>query len=270
MSTTVDNTLEIKAYWDQRAFNAAESPKATTDDIYLRELEIKTFTQAIRGLDLADGSVVVDIGCGDGFTTCHIAAQFPQLKFIGVDYSQAMITTARMRLSNIPKLADQYLEFRVGDATSIETLFASNSVDVVLTDRCLINLASPLAQYDAIRQIYKILRAKGYYLGIENFTSGQEELNKARTAIGLMEIPVRWHNLFFKEDEFRDTLQSLYSDINIINFSSAYYYATRVIYSKYCQMLDIEPDYCHELHQLAVNLPIMGMFSPIKLAVLAK
>ncbi len=81
---------------------------------------------------------------------------------------------------------------------------------------------------------------------------------------------MRWHNLFFKEDEFVETLQPLYADIKIVNFSSAYYYATRVIYSKYCQMLGVEPDYRHELHQLAVDLPPFGMFSPIKLAILTK
>lgn len=260
----------IKDYWNQRARQAAESPTATTDDIHLRELEIRTFTEAIQRLNLPDDSAVVDVGCGDGFSTLQIAERLPKLRFTGVDYSEAMIATAQRRAADMAGRLGRPVEFRVGDATALEGLFPAGSLDVVLTDRCLINLTSPEAQYDAIRQLHTLLKPGGRYLAIENFTSGQEELNRTRAALGLKEIPVRWHNLFFREDEYLAKMRTHYRQVEIVNFSSAYYYATRVIYSKYCQMRGEEPDYRHEIHQLAVQLPPMGAFSPIKLAILTK
>lgn len=253
---------EIKQYWEERARAAAENPTATTDDIYLRELEIRTFSDHIRNLNLPAGARVLDVGCGDGFSTTRIAAEFPSLQFTGVDYSGNMIATAKRRQGNVT--------FQVGDATQVGTAFASGTMDVVMTDRCLINLDSPQSQYDAIQHIHKLLKPGGHYLAIENFQSGQSELNRTRQSMGLKEIPVRWHNLFFDEDEFLSRTRSLFQFVEIQNFSSAYYYATRVIYSKYCQVRGEEPDYRHEIHQLAVELPPMGAFSPIKLALLNK
>lgn len=263
-------STDIKEYWNQRALQAAESPTATTDDVHLRNLEIRTFVETIRGLNLSDDSTVVDVGCGDGFTTLNVAEQLPKLKFAGVDYSEAMIATAHRRLADLAGRLSRPVEFKVGDATALEGVFPAGSLDVVLTDRCLINLTSPRAQYDALAQIHALLKPGGSHLAIENFTNGQEALNQARTALGLKEIPVRWHNLFFNQDDFVAKMGALYRKVEIIDFSSAYYYATRVIYSKYCQMRGETPDYQHEIHQLSVDLPPMGAFSPIKLAILTK
>jgi ubiquinone/menaquinone biosynthesis C-methylase UbiE len=268
--TNIIMSTEIKEYWNQRAKQAAESPTATTDDVHLRNLEVRTFVEAIQRLGLPDGSTVVDVGCGDGFTTLHVAEQLPKLKFAGVDYSEEMIATAHRRLADISARLGSPVVFRVGDATALEGLFPAGSLDVVLTDRCLINLTSPEAQYDALGQIHALLKPGGSHFAIENFTSGQEALNQSRAALGLNEIPVRWHNLFFNEDDFLTKMRALHSKVEIVNFSSAYYYATRVIYSKYCQMRGEVPDYQHEIHQLAVQLPPMGAFSPIKLAVMIK
>lgn len=263
-------SIDIKEYWNQRAKQAAESPTATTDDVHLRNLEVRTFVESIQRLNLPDGSTVVDVGCGDGFTTLHVAEQLPKLKFAGVDYSEEMIATAHHRLTDMSGCLGSPVDFRVGDATALEGLFPAGTLDVVLTDRCLINLTSPEAQYDSLSQIHSLLKPGGTHLAIENFTSGQDQLNQTRKALGLKEIPIRWHNLFFNEDDFLAKMRALYSKVEIVNFSSAYYYATRVIYSKFCQMRGETPDYQHEIHQLAVYLPPMGAFSPIKLAILTK
>jgi hypothetical protein len=62
---------------------------------------------------------------------------------------------------------------------------------------------------------------------------------------------------FFEAAEFKE-------------FSSAYYLATRVIYSAMCQIRGETPDYRHEIHRLAVNLPWFGSFSPIRLSIMRR
>lgn len=259
---------KIKQYWDERAKENPETVTGTTNDVYLRELEIKTFVRAIAALAAGDGLTVLDIGCGDGYTTINIARHFPDVSFTGVDYSESMVANADRKLEREPATN---VTFSVADATRIAETFPAESFDVILTDRCLINLDSDEKQYDSIRQISELLKPGGHYIGIENFMEGQENLTAARASMGLPEIPVRWHNLFFVEHGFTSNVSNWFSQITFDDFSSAYYYTTRVLYSAMCHERGEEPDYQHDIHRRAVDLPPIGKnFSPIRLFVLRK
>ncbi len=260
---------EIKKYWDDRAKQYLSEPAATTDDVYLRELEFITLVQTLNEIDVpADGSVL-DVGCGDGYSTLSLAKEFPRFTFIGIDYSENMIETARNRLESQPQLCDR-VEIATGDVTELGQVCGDSLYDVIISDRCLINLESAESQSDAIAQIAEHTRLGGYYIAVENFIEGHENMNRARVAVGLPEIPVRWHNLYFKEDEFLHHAERFFRDVVFKDFSSSYYFATRVIYSAVCLMRGEEPDYEHEIHQLSVHLPWVGHFSPIRMAVMRK
>jgi len=259
---------KIKDYWETRAQQNVKDPKATTNDVYLRELEIDTLINTIRELGILRESHVLDLGCGDGYSTLKLAEKFLDMDFLGVDYSSNMIKTASLQLESKPEIKN-HVKFLVGDATEIAKV-CSYPFELVITDRCLINLDSLPLQEKAILQISKILKKGGYYLAIENFIEGQENMNKARSSIGLKEIPMRWHNLFFKQDEFVNAVKDHFEIKMWKDFSSSYYFATRLVYSKMCQMKGEDPDYRHEIHQLAINLPWIGQFSPIRMVVLKK
>ncbi len=263
------NEAEIKSYWNSRAEESEGNPSATTQDVYLRKLEINTLVHSIEKLRV-DGKIkIADIGCGDGYSTLRVAQKVSNAEVLGIDYSTKMIDNAKGNLLNFLGLENK-ITFKVGDVTKIEEVVSEEKFDFVITDRCLINLTTSQAQYDSIKKIYRILKPDGFYLAIENFNEGQTELNKARAAVGLNKIKIRWHNNFFNQKEFLQQMHDIFSDIQLEEFSSAYYFATRVIYSKYCQIKNEEPDYEHEIHRLAVDLPSYGSYSPIKLAVLKK
>ena len=97
---------------------------------------------------------------------------------------------------------------------------------------------------------------------------GQENLAVARRQMGLPEIPVRWHNRFFTEAEFSQVASQHFKKVTFKDFSSAYYFATRVLYSAMCQKQGVQPDYKHDIHQLATQLPWTGQFSPIRMVVM--
>jgi ubiquinone/menaquinone biosynthesis C-methylase UbiE len=161
------------------------------------------------------------------------------------------------------------VDFQVGNVLKLDEIF-NKKFDVVITDRCLINLNTYELQKEALSKIAKITKNNGHYIGIENFLEGQNEMNKIRREMKLPEIAIRWHNLFFKENEFKEDMDKKFRLIDIKNFSSSYYFATRIIYSKICQMNGEEPNYNHEIHQLAIDLPNFGNFSPIKCIILQK
>jgi ubiquinone/menaquinone biosynthesis C-methylase UbiE len=259
----------IKDYWEERAKQNATTPEATTNDLYLRELEISTFIQTLAGLGLESDGTVLDVGCGDGYTTVAVADALTQFRFTGIDYSENMIAIARNRVADQPGLKDR-LTFAVGDATDLDSSCGDSTYNVVLSDRCLINLESLDHQERAIAQVARHTQPSGYYVAIENFTEGQDEMNRLRASVGLAEIPVRWHNLYFNEADFKRLAEPFFEAIEFKEFSSSYYFATRVIYSAMCQMRGETPDYRHEIHQLAVKLPWFGQFSPIRMVIMRR
>jgi len=267
MSTDLDPKLsaDIKRYWDERARGTEpESAQATTYDVFLRNLEIAKFKQKIAEAALPEGSTVVDLGCGDGYTTVNVAMDFPSLRFIGIDWSEDMLTLARNRCSDQAGLPER-MSFRQGDMRRVSDAMKSDRAEVFLTSRSLINLMHSEEQYGAIAQIAAHLRPGGYYFGIENFMQGQNNFNQLRAAMGLPPIPVRWHNNFFEEQVFAAETARHFDSLVFESFLSSYYLATRVIYSAGCHLEGIEPDYFHPIHQTAGKLPPIGDFCPIKL-----
>ena len=260
---------KIKDYWDERARQYSDNPAATTDDIYLRELEIFTIIQTLKEIRLPVQGNLLDVGCGDGYSLLTVAEAFEYVSFWAIDYSEDMIGLALRRLESRPELKSR-VQMMVGDVMVLRRVCRHTLFDVVLSDRCLINLDSFENQSEAIAQIANHTRPGGYFIAIENFTEGHENMNAARRQMGLPEIPVRWHNLYFQEEPFIQCVERFFQDILLKDFSSSYYFATRVIYSAMCQMKGEIPDYLHEIHRLAVRLPWFGKFSPIRMAVMQR
>jgi len=265
----VSDAEKIRAYWDQRARDSQGQPTATTNDVYMRELEHKTLVATLEEV-AGPEAAVLDLGCGDGLTTLRVAGDLPGRRFLGVDYAEGMVDNARANLGRADAGVRERVRFALGDATRLGEAVGDERFDVVTTGRSLINLPTAEAQYAAIREIAGVLRPGGVYVAIENFVEGQEAMNAARAAVGLPEIPVRWHNLFFREDELRARAAGDFASVELRDFASSYYFATRVVYSAACKMRGEEPDYEHEIHRLAPDLPPTGRFSPIRLAILRK
>jgi len=257
--------MEIKNYWNQRA--ASDTVNATTNDIYLRVLERQTLIDELQKLGCSPESSVLDLGCGDGKTIETLCAKFG-CKGTGLDFSHAMVQLADERSYKLKSRLE--LTFVTGDIRKIKQQLAGQQFDFVLTDRSLINLEKSIEQLEAIGNIANLVRPGGHYLAIENFVEGNERLNELRKNFELPPIPIRWHNKFFEENSFIEEAQKHFGGVRKIDFSSAYYLATRVIYSKLCQVDGIEPDYGHPIHEFSVSLPQIGDFSPIKLFILRK
>lgn len=264
-----EKRVEIKKYWDERAEQLSGVMAATTNDVYLRELEIDTVIQTLHEIPLPRSGRVLDVGCGDGYSTLKVAQEFPGLHFLGIDYSENMIEASLKQLESQPELR-QRVVFISGDVMELAKVCGRETYDLILSDRCLINLESVESQSYAMAQIAEHTKQAGYYIAIENFIEGHDNMNEARRAVGLPEIPVRWHNLYFSEREFIRSAERFFEDIVFKDFSSSYYFATRVIYSEMCRMQGKEPDYKHDIHQLSIRLPWVGKFSPIRMAIMRK
>ncbi|MGE3248559.1 MAG: class I SAM-dependent methyltransferase [Beijerinckiaceae bacterium] len=255
--------MEIRSYWNERAGDAST---ATTEDVHLRVLERETLIAQLKRLGCNENSRVIDLGCGDGQTIFAIAKAFG-CEAHGQDYAEGMVELAKRRLKEHPVAK---VSFSVGDIRKSGETFAGQTFDFVLTDRVLINLEKTDIQFDTITQIAKLVHKGGYYLCIENFVEGNDRLNAIRETFGLPPIQIRWHNHFFNEADFEAHARKHFAGIERIDFSSAYYLATRVVYSKMCAIENLKIDYLHPVHELSAKLPATGNFSPIVLYVLQR
>ena len=208
MTKSKDLSRKIKEYW--------EDPNTISlIDINLRRLEESVALPYLK----ADHDIA-DLGCGDGASTIKYAAKVRSC--LAFEQSEHLSSQAAKRfkdagITNVKIVKGSMLEFPKYD----------NAFDVIITQRALINLTSWDDQMEAIRKICVSLKKGGRYIMIENTYEGQEALNTVRRAMGLSDIPLHWHNLFFYNDALIDFVSRLFSIERHCTFD-LYYLITRV------------------------------------------
>lgn len=233
---------EVKEFWDDQARAHGESDLATAPDHFYRELEISNIIQRLPHKPIG----VLDVGCGNGYTTKKLAAARPKAWFTGIDFSEEMIRQAG---------SPHKIKFEVCNCLHLEKF--ARSYDYVISTRCLINLADWTAQRRALVQMCNCLTAGGKLILVENFANGLRNLNTLRARVNLPGIEQRWHNRYL---EFSD-LQTFIDEQSLIieekeNIGCLYYIVTRVIYPAICE----EPKYNTDIHRVTSMMPSLGSF----------
>lgn len=251
----------IKKFWDDQAGQYQQQGLATCPDEIDRELEIDSIAKYIK-----DGKKVLDIGCGNGYSTIKFAQKYKNIKITGIDYSEEMIRHANVALDKLDKNLKNRIKFMVGDVLLMDF---KEKFDIITTSRCLINLVNFNQQKQAIKNIHKLLNKGGSYIMCENTLDGLERINLLRKIVGLEEIPMRWHNQYFNEKTLIKFLRLNFKILDIDNFDSLYYVASRVFNAKLTPEGQ-KPDYNAGINKIAAKLPSVGDFSPTKIFVLRK
>jgi SAM-dependent methyltransferase len=167
----------IKATWDGRAQSTElQGTYVTMSDRNQRMLEIE---EALRYLP--PGQVILDVGCGNGYSTAIFAKQAEQI--LAIDYSDAMIARAKREYGAIPNIT-----FEVRDILS-PLPYTEKTFDVAIAQRCLINLATWENQQKAIEHIARVIKPGGYFIMQEGTRQGREGLNQLREKMGLPRMP---------------------------------------------------------------------------------
>jgi len=256
---------KIRDFWDSQAMTYGKSSLATMPDKFLKKLEIENIGKYLR-----DGMNVADIGCGNGYSTFHYAKK-STISIRGVDYSETMVRNAEQALQESESGMRQRVSFQVGDVRN--TCLPAAAFDVVITDRCLINLTSRDDQMTAIREIHRLLKPGGLYLMCEDTEQGLNNLNQVRLTMGLESIGVRWHNLYLDESHIMSGATQIFELVTTECFSSFYYLASRIINAKIAQEQVMEPCYDSDINRVAAMCSAVGNFGdfgPLKLFVFRK
>ena len=167
----------VRASYAQRD---AKDPYATSRDYNARELEIQSI------IENAKSGIVLDVGCGNGFTLLRIAEKLTG-QFTGVDFSEHLINGARA-LADSASIANKP-QFECADAVDYLRNQSTNSIDCVISERFIQNLPSVEWQHSVIGDIFRVLRPGGRALICEGSETGFERLNDLRDKVGLSRIP---------------------------------------------------------------------------------
>lgn len=252
-----DTEKEVKKFWDNQASEYRTTEFATNPDSNYRAYEIEYISKYIR-----DGKTLLDMGCGNGYSTILFAKRFPKLKIVGVDYSSEMIKHAITALEKEPKLKKR-VSFRVGDILALSSQKdLVGKFDQVVSERCVINLLTWQKQRQALLEMKKMLKSSGEIIFCENVQEGLDRLNVLRKQLGLFAIQVRWHNRYLREKELQPFIKKMFKVKNVKNIGSLYYIISRVVYAKLADLENKQPEYTHPINSIARQLPAIGEFSP--------
>lgn len=216
------NKTEIQAYYQERA---TRGRYATSPDFNLREVEIQYLGERLK-----DGLKVLDVGCGNGYSTLSFASTFNS-SFVGVDFVPEMIEAARALTPEFELKGE--IDFQVGDVTDLK--FPDSSFDIVISERCLLNLPANELQWQAMREVARVLKDGGQYLMLEGTKQGFDRLNEVRSQFGLDPIleadpNYNWFSNKFDEQEMLRVAGTIYSKVEDIQRFGMYYFISRVVH----------------------------------------
>lgn len=136
---------KVKKHWNENASAWAEASRKGYD-VWRDKFNTPAFLNLLPDLT---NSIGLDIGCGDGHNSKHIAKRCKQL--IGIDISDKLLTIAdkENKLSN--------LEFR--KVNGIELPFADNFFDFVVATMSFMDMA----EIDKVlKEAYRVLTPSGF------------------------------------------------------------------------------------------------------------
>jgi SAM-dependent methyltransferase len=117
---------------------------------------------------LEAGAKVADIGCGHGSSTILMAQAFPNSSFLGSDYHQGSIETARRRAQ------EAGVSERVRFETTLAAAHPGEGYDLVTMFDCLHDMGDPVG---AARQVHQTLASDGTWMIVEPMAGDRVEDN---------------------------------------------------------------------------------------------
>lgn len=210
------------------------SSESTMMDSRTRELETNLLCQlyvsAIKRFESAgrkaESLVVADFGCGNGYTLEILSALDSRPTLIGYEFSPDLRALAEKRFSG------GRVDIRPVDIRDRRT-FGPESVDILISQRVLINLLGEEDQVTARNNLVQAASPQGILIFIECFHAGLDALNAARAEFDLKPLPPAHHNLYLADGFFE--MSGLVECTNLLpespkNFLSTHYYVTRVLH----------------------------------------
>ena len=224
MPSSYDTT--IREHYDRIAAKHGLSSASTMEDAHIRAAE----TAAIDGFVAFVAArftrplTIVDVGCGNGFTLAHLAAQNSRNRHIGIEQNARLLALAKEQTKAQPSVS-----IRKGD---IRKSLPRLQADLVICQRVLINILEPKDQRAALANIAALAKPGGFLMFVEAFQQGLDNLNEARAELGLAPLPPAHHNRYLASGIFRSAGLREFHDAGLMprNHLSTHFYVSRLMH----------------------------------------
>jgi 2-polyprenyl-3-methyl-5-hydroxy-6-metoxy-1,4-benzoquinol methylase len=243
---------QMITFWSERARLYEGDPRANTNDIWLREIEIDYVHQVLQSHPCKN---VLDFGCANGYSTTRLARSNPQCRFTGIDINPDMISVAQTFPQQDSTLNLAFMKLDVLEDALTE------KYDLIYAIRVFQNIESLAMQKRVLDKLLDLLQPGGLLLYIESYLDGYTRLNTDRVKMGLTPLPIHPH-LTLLTEEFDNHVSRKMALIKRDSLSSSYYLITRLLYSYIAQTNNEPIDYNHAIHQVAAMVPQIGDYGP--------
>lgn len=219
------NDQYLLKHYRNIAHQFGASPRSSIRDQVIRETELDFILSEIFDFVAHRETFpsVLDLGCGNGYTLSVLRDLFPEMALAGLEFSPELAKIAQKR--NLSHCLIIEGDMRVS--------LPFEKIDMVLTQRSLINLLSRSQQLQALENIYALLPPNGLYLMVESFNTSLNELNLLLQENNFDPIVPSKHNLFVKEGLLKYMNDMGFKEIDSqlpSNQLSTYFVLTRLLH----------------------------------------
>lgn len=199
-----DYEQRLNSHYGKLARSWGLAGQMSMQDKVVREREtafILNQTKAsLRALGVApEKARILDVGCGNGHLLAALWEELAGADLAGIEFVPELVALANSR--NLPGLTVAHADMR--EAASFPA-----GIDVVITERSVVNLLEWNWQKAAFTNIAQCLKPGGHYIMVESFQEPWAEMNAARSECGLSVVEISAHNRYLKL-ACLDTLASL-------------------------------------------------------------
>lgn len=190
----------IQDHYENVAKNFGLSGRCTIQDPKIRTHELQFLRAEITNYinTFEKNPVILDLGCGNGYTIEVLSQEFPNSFFIGIEPHRELLELAQTRLNSLKNKNVKFLE---GNALTplYDNKYHEFCFDIIISERMMVNLTSDQQQEQVFKNISESLLPGGNYLLIESFLEPLQKLNLIRKENLLGEaLKPSEHNLYMK------------------------------------------------------------------------
>ena len=205
---------QTDVHWNDRAVKESEAVHVNIADINQRDLEFEAISPF-----LDPEMDVLEVGCGNGFSTDHFRAQVRHVD--AFDYAENMIFAA------IERYGETNNRFFQDDV--LNPIHWRDGYDTIVCIRVLINLRNLDEQKLAVGNMLEALRPGGRFILVEGFREGFEALTEIRQECGLSPVQPARINFYSSQPELLPAIESQCA-LEAKFHLGAYDYLTRIVY----------------------------------------
>lgn len=238
---------DIKRHWETVGgeIGLEDRMPATSRDPFMAQLERRYILD-----HLPENGRVLEIGCGDALHAPEYAAR--SREYHGLDVAASLLSLAEKRLSD-SLLRNWTLHH--ASVLEIDERFEAGSFDVIISQRCIINLPTWEDQQATLAKVHHLLRPGGWFLLSEGFTGELAELNRLREEMALPSINVVEYNRFMNREEFEAEIACGFA-IEAFRHYGLYLYLSRLFHP--LAVLPDQPQHLSPMNEAAMQLSRQG------------